>query len=515
MMSGLRHPACALSLAIVLGAGASAPALAAGKPAPRPAAPAASEQFVDGIAAVVDKEVITLAQVDAKAVQVRRQMEQQRIPVPEAPVLRRQVLQQMINATLQDHEARRVGIRVSDAQVDQAVQTIAQRNRITVDQLRREIAASGMSWDDYRTDLRSQIQDDILRQRFVEDRIAISDSDIDAFLSMNAGKPLAAPPAAEPAPAPAEPEPAPVPTGPELVELAQILIEVPDYASESIVQEKRKQAEDLLRKLRSGADFAGVAAASSNGPQALEGGNMGIRPLHDWPDLFARAIANTPPGGLSGIVQSGRGFHILKVLRRGYAQRPAPKAARSAAAAQAQAQAAQAQARAQAQAAASRSPAPSGPMMVTQTHARHILIKTSKVVDDAKARATLESLRNRIAHGESFAELARRYSEDASAPQGGDLGWLNPGETVPAFEQAMNALQDGQVSEPVKSPFGWHLIQVEGRQTKNMEQEFRRMQARRELMERRVGPAYEDWLDQLRSQAYIDNRLEKAAAGGR
>lgn len=508
-MSGLRHPARALSLTIVLSAWVSASALAAGKPANRPAqaapAPASSQQFVDGIAAIVDKEVITLAQVDAKAVQVRRQMEQQRIPVPEAAVLRRQVLQQMINAALQDHEAQRVGIRVSDAQVDQAVQTIAQRNRITVDQLRHEIASSGMNWDDYRTDLRSQIQDDILRQRFVEDRITISNSDVDAFLSMNAGEPMAAPaPTAAPAP---EPEPAPAPTGPELVELAQILIEVPDYAAESTVQEKRKQAEAILRKLKSGADFAGVAAASSNGPQALEGGNMGIRPLHDWPDLFAQAIANTPPGGVSGIVQSGRGFHILKVLRRGYAQRPAPKSSGAAKPAQAQAQQAQAQ--------ASRAPTPSGPMMVTQTHARHILIKTSKVMSDDKARAVLEGLRTRIEHGESFTELAKRYSEDASAPQGGDLGWLNPGETVPAFEQAMNALKDGQISEPIKSPFGWHLIQVEGRQTKNMEQEFRRMQARRELMQRRIGPAYEDWLDQLRGQAYIDNRLEKAAGGSR
>ncbi|WP_454478619.1 peptidylprolyl isomerase [Castellaniella ginsengisoli] len=504
-MSGLRHPVRVLSLAVVLSVWVSASALAAGKPAPRPApAQAASEQFVDGIAAIVDKEVITLAQVNAKAVQVRRQMEQQRIPVPEASVLRRQVLQQMINATLQDHEAKRVGIRVSDAQVDRAVQTIAQRNRITVDQLRNEIANSGLSWDDYRADLRSQIQDDILRQRFVEDRITISDSDVDAFLAMNAGQPMAAPPAAAPA---NEPAPAPAPTGPELVELAQILIEVPDYAAESVVQEKRKQAEAILRKLKSGADFAGVAAASSNGPQALEGGNMGIRPLHDWPDLFSQAIANTPAGGISGVVQSGRGFHILKVLRRGYAQRPAPKSAQSAPARPSQAPAPET--------AATRAPAPSGPMMVTQTHARHILIKTSKVVDDAKARAILEGLRTRIEHGESFAELAKRYSEDASAPQGGDLGWLNPGETVPAFEQAMNALQDGQVSEPVKSPFGWHLIQVEGRQTKNMEQEFRRMQARRELMQRRIGPAYEDWLDQLRAQAYIDNRLEKVAGGDR
>jgi len=200
MMSGLRHPVRALSLAVVLSVGVSASALATGKPAPRPApAQAASEQFVDGIAAIVDKEVITLAQVDAKAVQVRRQMEQQRIPVPEASVLRRQVLQQMINAILQDHEAKRVGIRVSDAQVDRAVQTIAQRNRITVEQLQREIANSGLSWNDYRADLRSQIQDDILRQRFVEDRITISDSDVDAFLAMNAGQPMAAPPAAAPA----------------------------------------------------------------------------------------------------------------------------------------------------------------------------------------------------------------------------------------------------------------------------------------------------------------------------
>ena len=504
-MSGLRHPARALSLAIVLGAWMSASALAAGKPAPRAAAAQAAPagQFVDGIAAIVDKEVITLAQVDAKAVQVRRQMTQQGIPVPDAAVLRRQVLQQMINATLQNHEAQRVGIRVSDAQVDHAVQTIAQRNRITVDQLRQEIARTGLAWDDYQADLRSQIQDDILRQRFVEDRISISDSDVDAFLSMNEGKPLAMPPVAAPAQEQA-PEPPPTPTGPELVELAQILIEVPDYAANSVVDEKRKEAEAILRKLKSGADFAGVAAASSNGPQALEGGNMGIRPLHDWPDLFAQAIASTPPGGISGIVQSGRGFHILKVLRRGYAQPPAARARARPQAAPAPAPAPQA-----------RAAMPEGPMMVTQTHARHILIKTSKVVNDDKARATLEGLRQRIEHGESFAELARRYSEDASAPQGGDLGWLNPGETVPAFEQAMNALQDGQVSQPVRSPFGWHLIQVEGRQTKDMQQEFRRMQARRELMERRIGPAYEDWLDQLRSQAYIDNRLEKADGGVR
>ncbi|MFT0533648.1 peptidylprolyl isomerase [Castellaniella hirudinis] len=490
-MSGLRPPAGTVLLALMLGSGVLAsPVLAAGKTPARQAAPA--QQFVDGIAAVVDHHVITLGQLDEKTVTVRRQMQQQRIPVPDDAVLRHQVLQQMINTALQDQEAQRVGIQVSDAQVAQAVQSIAQRNRLTVDQLRKEILGSGMDWGQYQDELRAQIQDDMLRQRFVEDRISISDDDIDAFLQSQGDQ--LPPPQMAPEP---EPAPAPVPTGPELVELAQILIEVPDYAADSVVAEKRQEAEALLRKLKSGADFAGVAAASSNGPQALQGGDMGIRPLKDWPDLFVQAISSTPAGGLSGVIQSGRGFHILKVLRRGYAQRPAPK----------QAAAAQPAPRPQAQ------QQPAGPMMVTQTHARHILIKTNKVVDDDKARGTLEGLRQRIEHGESFAELAKRYSQDASAQKGGDLGWLNPGETVPAFEQAMNGLQDGQVSQPVKSPFGWHLIQVEERRSKNMENEFRRMQARHELMQRRIGPAYEDWLDQLRSQAYIDNRLDDTRSG--
>lgn len=515
MMSGLLLPSRFFTVLVVAASCAliGRPVIAATtakavKTAP-PAAQPAGEQFVDGIAAIVNKRVITLGQLADKAAQVRQQMAQQQVPVPDAQALRHQVLQQMINTELQHQEAQQLGIRVSDAQVEQAVQTVAQRNRVTVEQLHKEIAVTGMDWEAYREELREQILQDVLRQRLVEEHIAISDSDIDAFLSSPA-QPGAMPIPQQQAPEPAvqaEPE-APAPTGPELLELAQILVAVPDYASEEAVQEKRKKAEALLKKLRSGADFAGVAAASSDGPQALQGGDMGIRPLNDWPDLFAQAVKKLAPGSLSGVIQSGRGFHILKVLRRGYAQAPAarePKkaqqTAQAARAAQAAAQAAQAASAAQ----------PSGPMMVTQTHARHILIKTTKVVSDDQARETLMRLRERIEHGEKFGELAKRYSEDASAPQGGDLGWLSPGETVPAFEQAMNALQNGQVSEPVKSPFGWHLIEVEDRRTKNMEKEFRRMQARRELLQRRIGPAYEDWLDQLRSKAYIDNRIDKSS----
>ncbi|CAM5179685.1 Chaperone SurA OS=Castellaniella defragrans OX=75697 GN=surA PE=3 SV=1 [Castellaniella defragrans] len=515
-MSGLRHPVRAAALALVVGSWALAPgqavarthhaSTAAHPPAAKSAQPGSSQQFVDGIAAVVNQQVITLGQLAEKVAQVRVQLQQQRVPVPDDQTLRHQVLQQMINQALQDQAAQRANIHVTDAQLDRAVQEVARRNRMTVDQLKQAIPHTGMTWDQYLKELRQQILDDFTRQHFVADQISITDNDVDAFLNMYKGEPLPVPAAPKPAPEPSQEQrpqaPARVPFGPELIELAQILVEVPDYASNEIVAEKRKKAEAILRKLKSGANFAGLAASSSDGPQALQGGKMGIRPLKDWPDLFARAIKDTPPGGITGILQSGRGFHILKVLRRGYQTRPAPKGKTPPPPQPKQPEPA---------------PAPqvpaSGPMMVTQTHARHILIKTSKVVDDAKAKQILENLRQRIEHGESFAELAKRYSEDASAPQGGDLGWLNPGDTVPPFEQAMNALKDGQVSEPVKTPFGWHLIQVEGRRTKNMEQEYRRLQARRILMDRRIGPAYEDWLDQLRSQAYIDNRLDKKQGG--
>lgn len=489
----------ALILGALSGLVAGGTALAASKTAkaaPPQAAP--SEQFVDGIVAVVNKQVITLRQLAVKTQQVRQQMALQNVPVPDDAILRRQVLQQMINDELQRQEAQRIGLSISDAQVDHAVQTVAERNRLTVEQLRQEVQRGGLDWGVYREELRQQIRDDMLRQRLVAERISISDSDINTFLSTDGAiGQMAVMPQAAPAQTQEQPEPQPAPTGPELFELAQILIEVPERAPNQVFEEKRREAEDILRKLRSGADFAGLAASSSDGPQALDGGNMGIRPLADWPDLFAQAVRSLGPGQVSGILQSGRGFHILKVVRRGYAQ--APSAVRRPPARQPTATPPPQATRAQ--------PA-SGPMMVTQTHARHILIKTTKVTSDDKARNLLEQLRARIANGESFAELAKRYSEDGTAPQGGDLGWLSPGDTVPTFEAAMDALGEGQVSQPIQSPFGWHLILVEERRTKDMEDEFRRMQARRALLERRIGPAYEEWLDQLRAQAYIDNRLQ-------
>ncbi len=319
---------------------------------------------------------------------------------------------------------------------------------------------------------------DQLRQKAVDNTITISDSDVDAFLKNEAhqgGQPQLGPQAQQ--------------VATQTLGLGQILVAVPEGASAAKVQELRQKAEDILAKLRRGADFASTAAASSDGPQALKGGDLGVRPLQGWPDLFIQATQNLQVGQLSGIVQSGNGFHILKVLARGPEQGEATPLAQ-------QPQGTQ---------------QPQGPMMVTQTHVRHILIKVNKAMSDDKAKTILERLRQRLEMGEKFEDLAKRYSEDASAPQGGDLGWVNPGQTVPPFEQAMNALQPGQISEPVKTQYGWHLIQVEDRRTKDMADEYKRMQARQILFQRRAEPAFEDWVSQLQGQAYIDNRLDPQA----
>lgn len=455
-----------------------------------------NKQFVDGIAAVVNKNVITLRQVENELQAATAQLQQQKIPLPDHATLQKQVLQRLIADELENQEATRLGIDVSDAQLEQALQSIADRNKISRATLRTEIERTGLSWDAYVKTLRQEMRTDQLRQRMVDSTIVISDADVDAFLR-NQGQTVSTPqPVAQAQPQPQPQQQAPVQqAGPKVLGLAQVLVAVPEGASSSKVQELRQKAEAILAQVRGGADFAGVAAASSDAPEALSGGELGVRPAQGWPDLFLEATKNLQAGQVSAIVQSGNGFHILKVLTRGPTQQaPARQAAAPAPMPVPASEPAQMQ--------------DQGPMMVTQTHARHILIKTSKVVSDAQAKTRLEQLRQRLQNGEKFEDLAKRNSDDASAPQGGDLGWLTPGETVPPFEQAMNALGPDQISEPVQSQFGWHLIQVLERRTKNMENEFRRMQARQILFQRRVEPALEDWLSQLRGEAYIDNRLD-------
>lgn len=433
-----------------------------------------SEAVVDGIAAIVNNDVITLRELNQRTLQAQGELSAQGVALPDAAVLQRQVLERMISERLEDQEAQRLNLSVSNAELNSAVGTIAQRNGFTEEQMRQQVTASGLTWQGYLEVLRRDILMDRLRQRVVDSSIMIPDSEVDAFIrdertKSQSGNGFAA-----------------ANSGP--VALAQILIRVPENSSREEEAAARARAEAVLARVRGGEDFAAVAAAESQGAEALQGGLMGERPMSSWPDLFVRAVASVPQGQVSELVRSGLGYHILKVVSR----------SDSAAAQQRSASDHGVDFNSQA------------PMPVTQTKARHILIRTSAVMSDERAKQQLDQLRLRILQGgESFEGLARRYSKDSSAPQGGDLGWLSPGETVPQFEQAMDALSEGSVSQPIKSPFGWHLIKVDSRRTQDMAEAYQRMQARQILFERRALPAFEEWLEQLRERAYIDNRLER------
>ncbi|MET1082306.1 MAG: peptidylprolyl isomerase, partial [Burkholderiales bacterium] len=296
--------------------------------------------------------------------------------------------------------------------------------------------------------IRSEILLARLKEREIDAKLVVSDSEIDGFLTTSEAQQGKG----------------------EEYNVAHILLLVPEQASPEQIQKQRARAEDALNQLRAGADFALIAASFSDAPDALQGGQLGWRTPARLPGIFVEALAPMNPGDLSPVLRSPNGFHIVKLLdRRGTG----------------------------------------GPVMIQQTRARHILIKTSELVSQREARERLVKVKERIDNGANFAELARLHSEDGSASRGGDLGWLSPGDTVPEFEQAMNALQIGQVSEPVQSPFGWHLIQVEERRTEDMSKERQRLVAKQAIRQRKAEESYQEWVRQLRDRAYVEYRLEE------
>ncbi len=465
--------------------------------APPKAAAAGADRDADTIVAVVNKEVITRRELDARIRLAKRDMAAQRIQMPPDNVLEPQVLQRLITEKLELQEGRRLNIQITPAMINTAIETIAKRNNATVAQIRQQLQASGVPWSDYENLIRRELLLERLRQTVVDRTILITDAEVDAFLREQKAREAGGLPVVRPTPAPAPPPPPPPKpkaVQPAIMGIAQILVRVPEGASADEVAALRKKAQDLLARVRKGESFESVAKASSDGPEASLGGNLGVRPLNGWPDLFLKAVANVPDGRISNIIQSPNGFHILKVVGRAGGE-PPPQAQQ-----------------------APPPPAPTGPdtqlpkgpMPVQQTQARHILLKSSAVMTDDVARQRLAEIRQRIVQGgESFSDLAKRFSNDASAPQGGELGWLNPGETVPPFEKAMNALKIGEVSAPVQSQFGWHLILVEGRRTQDMADQFLRNQVRQRLFIQRSEAEFDAWLQRVRNQSYIDNRLEK------
>jgi peptidyl-prolyl cis-trans isomerase SurA len=403
--------------------------------------------LVDRIVAVVNKEVITLSELNEAIGAAERQLRRQGTQAPAREVLERQLLERLILDKAQLQLARDSGIRVDETQVDRAVQRVAEQNNLTLTAFRAALERDGVPFDGFRQDLRDQIILTRLREREVDDKIQVSDTEIDLFLEENSAQ------SAERAE----------------YNLAHVLVRVPDQASPELIEAARAKAEKARAEAESG-DFRAVAASYSDAPDALQGGAIGWRTGDRLPELFAEAVSKMNPGQVSPVLRSSAGFHVLKLIdRRGAA-------------------------------------APNVP--ITQTHARHILIRTSETVSEADARRRLLGLRERIVSGADFAALARANSDDSTSARGGDLDWIYPGDTVPEFERAMNELKPGELSQPVKTPFGFHLIQVIERRSAELSPERRRLQARQALRERKSDETFQQWLRQLRDQTYVELRLE-------
>lgn len=403
---------------------------------------------LDRIVAVVNDEVITRVELQERVQLALKQLRAQGTPPPPLAVLEKRLLDRLITDRVQLQYAKETGLRVDDADLDRALGRIAQDNRMTLQEMRRALEKDEIPYSKFREDIRNEIVIARLREREVDTKLAVSESEIDNLLKTQQNRQV---------------------TNDEY-NVSHLLVVVPENASPEQVQSRRARAEEALAQLRKGADFRQVVAAFSDAPDALQGGAMGWRQSTRLPTLFAETLATLQPGEVSAVLRSANGFHILRLNERRGAN---------------------------------------APVLIQQTRARHILIKTNEAVSESEARSRLQALRERLDNKANFVDLARVHSEDASAPKGGELGWLSPGDTVPEFERAMALLKPGEVSAPVQSPFGWHLIQVLERRTEDMSKERQRLLARQELRARKSDEAYQEWLRQLRDKAYVELRLEE------
>ena len=411
--------------------------------------------LVDRIVAVVNTEVITQYELQSRLRQIQAQLKQQGTPLPAAGVLDKQVLERLIVDRVQLQLARETALRVDDQQLDRAIERIAQENKMSLPQFRQALEKDGISYPSFREDIRTEIVLTRLREREVESKIVVSDGEVDLFLE-------------------AQGRGGQTDAGSEY-NLAHILVRLPEQASPEQIQRQRARMESVQQQLKSGGDFSQLAASFSDAPDALQGGQMGWRAQDRLPELFAEPLANMRPGEVSGILRSPAGFHLLRLIdKRGGG-----------------------------------GGAGTTVVIVDQTRVRHILIKTNEAVAEDEAKRKIVNIRERIILGGDFAESARLNSEDGSGSKGGELGLLYPGDTVPEFERAMNELPVNKVSEPVRSPFGWHLIEVLERRKADMSDDRKRAEVRRILRERKSDEAFNEWVRQLRDRAYVEFRLEE------
>ena len=418
-------------------------------PASKPLPVAAPQRAADFIVAVVNSEPITNNELQVDIERVRQQLAQQRRPIPARAELAREVLERIISDRVQLQLARETGLRADEAAIDAAEQTIARQNQLELPELRRRLAADGVSPAQFRAQLRDQIVLTRLRERELEPRARVTELDIDLYLRQ-------AQESADPSS--------------RQINLAQILIAVPDDANAEQIAARQARAEAVLARVRAGEDFAALARELSDAADKANGGQLGLRPLGRYPPLFVEATQTLAVGEVSGLLRSGAGFHILKLLERPTAGLLLPTA-------------------------------------TTQSRARHILLRPGPQLSEAAARERLSALRQQLQAGQAdFAALAREVSQDGSAAQGGDLGWASPGMFVPEFEQVMNQLAPGQLSEPLVSRFGVHLIQLLERRQVETSQREQREAVRNLLRERKLDEAFPVWAQDLRGRAYVELR---------
>ena len=402
---------------------------------------------LDRIIAVVNDDVIMRSELDERVRTVVKQLEEQGTPLPPHGVLEKQVLDRLILTKLQIQEALSTGIRVDDESLNRTISNIAAENKLSLAEFRKILEADNYSYDKFREDIRNEILVSRLVQRQVNNRVTVTKSEIENFLS-NMEQQGAID---------------------KEYKISHILVAVSQTASLADRESKKEKAEKILAELRAGNDFAQTAATYSDGQQALDGGDLGWRKAAEVPTLFADFIAIMEPGDVSDLITSPSGYHIIRLddIRTGKK------------------------------------------VMVTQTHARHILIRPNEVETSDDVLRRLEQVRLRIINGDDFAELARGHSQDTvSAADGGDLGWNSPGDLVPEFEDVMNSLRIGEVSPPFETQFGWHILQVLERREHDNTEDAIRTQAREAIRQRKMAEARENWLRQMRDDAYVEYRLD-------
>jgi peptidyl-prolyl cis-trans isomerase SurA len=402
---------------------------------------------LDRVLVIVNDEAITQWDMNEQRRIVLSQMQASKVTPPSKDVLDKQVLERLIVERAVLQYAKETGIRVDDTTVERTILRVAEENKLAPDEFRKVLEREGIPYANYREDIRRQLIVQRVRDREVDSKVTVSDAEVDNYLATVASQA----------------------GGENEYLLSHIYITVPEQASPDVVEASRKRAEQALAQVKSGKDFAEVAASSSSAPDAPSGGNLGWRTRARLPSVFADVVQKMKPGEVSGVLRSAGGFHVVKLVDERNRNQPT---------------------------------------VVDQTHARHILIKVNEQTSESDAKIRIDRLRERLVAGANFEEIARANSEDTSSAKGGDLGWVSPGDTVPDFEHAMDRLAVNEISQPVRTPFGWHLIQVVERRKQDVTQQRRHDEARKAIRQRKSDEQFDEFVRQLRDRTYVEYKVD-------